>query len=880
MMSKTFFISGILWSSIVVGQVITWEETTQPDFADGFIDPNLYASWRANMETNPGCVEWFPRFDINSDGFPDIISVDNHSPYLMRVWYMSSTGLADSQLISIGASGGGCDMADLNCDGRAEVIHSGLASDSAVIYWNFHDSVSVDDITKLPNNRAEAVYVADLDKDGYLDIILACGGDGTGAGGMVRIFWGETGYLYSPSDYTDIPIYSGADTSRGLCHNIECADFDDDADLDIAVVSWMGADGVYILENLDGRSFSLHKLRITAVNPDHHGLSVGDLDLDGDIDIVATYYLNLGYSDIYYNNGTWDFDTAVLNPGECYGGSVLWDYNDDGALDILYLNGRVGSGYRDLTLYYNDGTGHFADSDTVILSPFRVATTGGTVMDFDGDGNDDIFVNGYNDYSFIFYGPDFTRVDSLPVSSDHHGVFREAGNIRDRSKSAFYLSNIFDTGHLNGICSGYVSWVAYDHRDYYNHPHFSLPDPLGSEVRIFARGGNAPHPDPSWTSWVRLTDEDSLPPAIMGYRFLQYKAELWYENVSYLPWIEQIEFVLIPCDSSDTIPICQCNIDTLWFSEETDCDSVNTVEICYILSNECGDSVPSGVELYLSTDGGTTWISAGESDFGTFSDYTGDYGDSVYPGTHCFQWLLSADIPDLEISDGIVRAVAECYGSDTSTMDTFEFAGILDSRAPRIELYCDGEDTHPNDTLHLRWHYEDMFPYAGCFDLLINICGTETSFCAGDTVLDFVVPEDISSCGSLEVVIFPRDSFCNINADSCIYRFECERGVAEILCAPCGGITSCSNQGIYWLISDTTGARIDTSGIFVSVYRFFSGGCDTFNLTTGSGIDVLDVYSGGAQVQIFVESPTSNDRDSIYIVIDSVFNEFGCKILP
>ena len=46
---------------------IRWVETTQPDFADGYIDPNLYASWRANLDSDSGCVEWFPRFDLDNN---------------------------------------------------------------------------------------------------------------------------------------------------------------------------------------------------------------------------------------------------------------------------------------------------------------------------------------------------------------------------------------------------------------------------------------------------------------------------------------------------------------------------------------------------------------------------------------------------------------------------------------------------------------------------------------------------------------------------------------------------------------------------------------------------------------------------------------------
>ena len=105
---------------LVFPQSVTWRETTQPDFADGYIDPNLYASWRASIETSPadrGAVEWFPRFDLDGNGYADFVSSDRSSPYNLRIWYMGPSGLDSSKFIGMRGEGGNCDFADLNTDG-------------------------------------------------------------------------------------------------------------------------------------------------------------------------------------------------------------------------------------------------------------------------------------------------------------------------------------------------------------------------------------------------------------------------------------------------------------------------------------------------------------------------------------------------------------------------------------------------------------------------------------------------------------------------------------------------------------------------------------------------------------------------------------------
>ncbi|RKZ31401.1 hypothetical protein DRQ36_02150 [bacterium] len=111
-------------------------------------------------------------------------------------------------------------------------------------------------------------------------------------------------------------------------------------------------------------------------------------------------------------------------------------------------------------------------------------------------------------------------------------------------------------------------------------------------------------------------------------------------------------------------------IDSVWFYEETDCNDSNIVHICYILSCDTAD-----IAVNISPDSGGTWISAGTSWFTTLLDTLGDFGNNVVPGTHCFDWIMSADLPDTESPDWLVRAEMEALLDTFEIVDSFDISG-------------------------------------------------------------------------------------------------------------------------------------------------------------------------------------------------------------
>ncbi|MGC9314214.1 MAG: DNRLRE domain-containing protein [bacterium] len=120
--------------------------------------------------------------------------------------------------------------------------------------------------------------------------------------------------------------------------------------------------------------------------------------------------------------------------------------------------------------------------------------------------------------------------------------------------------------------------------------------------------------------------------------------------------------------SSDTCPREPeffATIDSVWFWEETDCDDSNMVHICYILSGDSAD-----IEISISPDSGGMWVPVGTSFFATLFDTLGDYGEDIAAGMHCFDWVMSMDMPDTESWTWLVEVAMEAL------LDTFE---VVDS---------------------------------------------------------------------------------------------------------------------------------------------------------------------------------------------------------
>jgi len=412
-----------------------WHESNWRDFADGVFESHIYVSYR-----DGGTVEFANRFDLNNDGYIDIACPDLGGPNL-TVYFGDSSGFSTSRCRRLPiSSGGSYDMADINLDGHAELIHAAYHSRLAVIYWGSDSGPSRTDTLLLPTNTAEAITAADLDKDGYIDLLFP--GE---APPSLTIYWGSA-QGYSVARTTEVYIGSG------LGHRTVVADINRDGYLDMTIccindntrqpIAYFGPNRTYWIEWLEYRG--MHDWC-------GHGNTLADLDGNGWLDVVLTGYNGITESYIYFGSDS-GFSTqhrTIVDPGNSMGGSSAYDFDGDGDVDLIYYrgNGHLGGIWQKPIIYWNSGAPpYFSNANTQEIGPYPVNAYGGTVGDFNRDGYTDVFVEATPNFSMVLWGPDWNTVDTLPCNEGHHGPERDIGNVYDRSFREDYISSVFDAG--------------------------------------------------------------------------------------------------------------------------------------------------------------------------------------------------------------------------------------------------------------------------------------------------------------------------------------------------------------------------------------------------------------------------------------------------
>ena len=175
--------------------------------------------------------------------------------------------------------------------------------------------------------------------------------------------------------FTDSGQTLGSSTSLG----VDIGDIDGDGDLDMVVANYSGqANKIFLNDGSGNYSDSGQNLG----NSNSTSITLGDIDGDGDLDMVVGNFTGF-ISRVYTNDGSGTFTDDGLGLGHGNTNSVeLGDIDDDGDLDIVL--GNFGEGNKILT---NNGSGTFTDSGQSL----GTENTRSIVLgDIDGDGDLDM----------------------------------------------------------------------------------------------------------------------------------------------------------------------------------------------------------------------------------------------------------------------------------------------------------------------------------------------------------------------------------------------------------------------------------------------------------------------------------------------------------
>ena len=280
----------------------------------------------------------------------------------------------------------GVAWADYDSDGDVDlyVANSGAVN---LLYRNDNGSFAEVASTAGVNNNAPDWGVAwgDYDKDSDLDLIVVI------SGGTSRLYSND-----GDGTFTDVATSAGVNDNGGYT-SVAWADYDVDGDLDFYLGGHNTANKLY--RNNGNNTFTdLASSAGVAQVGKARGIGWADYDNDGDLDI---YLANADQpNQLYENNGSGIFNDVVVGAGvqdlnTSYG--ISWgDYDGDGDLDIYLTND--GEANR---LFRNNGnsnkwlqvklTGEGTASNKSAIGTKVTAVTGSTRQQRDVDGGSGLF---------------------------------------------------------------------------------------------------------------------------------------------------------------------------------------------------------------------------------------------------------------------------------------------------------------------------------------------------------------------------------------------------------------------------------------------------------------------------------------------------------
>ncbi|MCP4857295.1 MAG: DUF4347 domain-containing protein, partial [Fuerstiella sp.] len=289
--------------------------------------------------------------------------------------------------ITTGADGASSTVAmDIDGDGDPDVLSADQNIDQ--IAWYENDGSGSFIATHVVSTNADAVIsvtAADVDGDGDMDILSASFSDN-------KVAWYEND---GAENFTEHTITTGANGALV----VTTADVDGDGDMDVLSASQTD-DTVTWYENDGSQNFSKHDISTGADKV--KSITTADVDGDGDIDVLSASY-NDDKIAWYENDGSEGFTEHVITTGANGAQSVTTaDIDGDGDLDVLSA-----SSLDDTVAWYeNDGSQGFTQHLVTAGAVYSEGARSVTTADMDGDGDLDVLLAAYIDFSIVWYEND------------------------------------------------------------------------------------------------------------------------------------------------------------------------------------------------------------------------------------------------------------------------------------------------------------------------------------------------------------------------------------------------------------------------------------------------------------------------------------------
>ena len=318
-------------------------------------------------------------FDYNGDGLIDIYFLNGRplpgssAPATRNALYRNDGNWKFTDVTEQAGVGGtgyalGVCVGDYNNDGYPDLYVNNFGRN--VLYRN-NGNGTFTDVTReagleLDNHVGAGACFLDIDGDGFLDLFVANYVDFTLAKHQNRFINGHPAYagpmIYGPvpsalfrnnrnGTFTDVSRASGIAGHLGTGMGVVCADYDDDGDTDIIVGN--DAMGNFVWRN-DGKGHFEEVGLLSGLAYDRNGIGLGtmgvecgDYDNDGRLDFFMTSYQKQ-WAVLYRNLGRGLFEDVTPQTGAGAGtfnqvtwGAGLVDFDNDGNRDLFITCGHL-----------------------------------------------------------------------------------------------------------------------------------------------------------------------------------------------------------------------------------------------------------------------------------------------------------------------------------------------------------------------------------------------------------------------------------------------------------------------------------------------------------------------------------------------------------
>ncbi len=277
--------------------------------------------------------------------------------------------------------------ADIDGDGYPDILSASLSDNKVAWYKNIDGAGNFGEQQIITNGAigANAVIAADLDGDNDLDVLSASSFDG-------KIAW------YANTDGTGTFGAQQVISSQCLyAMSVATADIDNDGDLDVVSAS-LSDDKIAWYENTDGLGTFGEQQIISTQADAALFVKTADINNDGSIDVVSASLLDSKVAWYENNNGSFSEQKIITDSLNQPRAVYCADIDNDGDVDIFVAS----SGDNTVSWYENtDAKGTFSTKKEIANDV--VGATSVICSDLDLDGDLDVVSCSYNKNIVMWY---------------------------------------------------------------------------------------------------------------------------------------------------------------------------------------------------------------------------------------------------------------------------------------------------------------------------------------------------------------------------------------------------------------------------------------------------------------------------------------------